>query len=434
MLNQLKNLPFNFSSLVVIDPMGGSQNPLGLISAQTKISRKIFPQFTVLTNNPRYHSLLCGIIATLNSNHQKIDPREIRKAEVLWGLAQAMNNSDGSSPSPINIRRYKALFESVADLKRIDISIVSQAKFGLLEKLGYGVWGHYSRPSQAWLILDPESKSLSTDGAALGQEFNQNTGFRDLLESWFKGKSIPLNNSLKECGSLSSLDPNTVSRAERKAWKNIFDQFLRRANKTRESQINEIWESLPGQEKLSKWLTETSYSNFFNRIESETSISRDSRLSTILKMQNHFEKAAAWIELTFEVQYLLAERGYNIKPLDWNLIIAETRNEIQMYNKVRGDFGIEPLMFKRLEKTVSPNDFLSTILATHKEVQKHKGKGAYLDADGNLLQSGALNCDRALKVLDEIEKDQKINPNFVTFLYRRDWHYQRAAYYKEFCT
>ena len=146
-----------------------------------------------------------------------------------------------------------------------------------------------------------------------------------------------------------------------------------------------------------------------------------------------FERAACWIEFAFEFLYLKAQGREEVellRPSDWDTAFNEAQKHVALYEEARSEFGTQPVIFAQVSQARSIDDFQTAILRVHNEVQNRKNKGAYLDIDGNVLQEGAMNCERTLEVLGRLMEDGQISTDFVRFTYLRDWHYNRAARYK----
>lgn len=425
-------LPFDFTSLVVLDPIGSSLNPLGLLTTQTRLSRQLFPQFTVLTNEPRNHALLCGILSYLTQHNYRVESREIRKAEALWGIAQTFRVKTEGGNKPLNVRRYEIILEQFSSSKKVELDDVITSKFGLMNRLGYGVWGFYARPSQVWRILNASTRKLSDAGMSLGQSFNEETGFSSLLDKWFSGKPISLNQALLDFAQVSRLTADQLGRSEKAQWRSLYNSFRSRAAKSKDVQMDQIWDLLPTVEKIDRWSEESAYPKFFSKFIKKDAAA--SRLHGVVEAQYRFERTAAWIEFAFESMYLFAQENEDLEPLspkDWELIVTETRLEADLYEQVRSDFSPRNLLFAELSQTRTIESYRSKLLEIHNSVQKAKGKSPYLDLSGRLLQYGAMNCERAIAVFSNKASSGQLNPDHLRFVFRRDWHYRKAAKYKE---
>ena len=65
----------------------------------------------------------------------------------------------------------------------------------------------------------------------------------------------------------------------------------------------------------------------------------------------------------------------------------------------------------------------------HTVVQERKGKRPFFDERRSLLQMSQVPFNR---VKSAIEVFEKRGYNVIRYIYRRDWHFMKAARYKEF--
>ena len=406
------DLPFSFSSFVLLNPLGGSANPLGLMSYQSKLARQLLPQFTVLTSKPRYHALLCGIICALNELKIDVSSSSARECEILWGLAQAVLLRDEPDRVivPLNIRRYNRILTTLKENgTTATLEFAKHRKFGLMEHLNYGVWGFYINPSREWRLVNDSFKSLSPLGNKLGKAFLDGTGYVELIKKWYNGKNIS-DRDLKKFGELSSLDQEPT-KDEKSAWSDVLKTFLNDYERLYPA-WTAIWDVLPN-----------------------VNVKRaEGKLGAILEAQSHFDAAANWLEFAFELCYLKSDKnqGVDLKEIDRATLYNECATALNSYEKTRGMFGDQPLLFKEALSAKDFNDLNRKILAVHNFIQDKKSKSPYISREGKMIQSNSLNCERALKFLPELHGKSLAELKQQLFeLYQRDWHFPRAAIYKE---
>ena len=172
------------SEYVVVDTKGGFLDPLGFMRPAGAFQAVLFKQFTVLSNHPAYHGMLCAIWKFLQDNGvspaQQGFSRKFREIEVFWGLLNALHGIP-----VLNVRKYKQLAEG----ESFSLHNVPR-QHSLYTRLAYGTLGHYTQPSISWGFLLPGGKAMSAEGMQLAKamEGRGSKGLQYWLARWAQGK------------------------------------------------------------------------------------------------------------------------------------------------------------------------------------------------------------------------------------------------------
>ena len=175
-----------FSEYVVSERVSSFLDPLGFMRPAGVLSEKLFEQFTVLSNHPGYHGVLCAILKFLSEREPRQRMplgRDFRRAEVLWGILNAMRKS-----AVINIRKYSRLVDGEETIRLDELP----ANHPLYARLGYGTLGHYSQPSISWGLLEKDGRQLTVKGQSLAAaaRLRGEIDLTDWLSRWMDGHEL----------------------------------------------------------------------------------------------------------------------------------------------------------------------------------------------------------------------------------------------------
>lgn len=414
-----------FSLYTPIDEIGGSRNPLGIQGAQTAWIRKFLPQFTVLTSNPRSHGLLCSIYWYFSKNGLKYPKlgfaRNFRLAETLWGLAQTQQEN---RETVININKFENLLKVFGDTDLYSANEIFKKKFDarLFSTISYGTLGFYINPSIRWRMLEEGGKKLTTLGSQLGEAFAVETGFKKLLDEWFSNginiKSTAIEKFSEK--SIMTSHPAKIGKKELKAYEDILNEFI-----ISRKNLHDLWCS--GDPNFSELKSNADeYKNYFKELASIYN------LPDVLDGVCKFERATALIEFLFEYGYCRIKYRDEL-PFDEdrkNLIIKSLSLAVAEYINCGSLFSVSCNVISSIAATRSDFEaYMDTILTEHKRIQTLKGKRNYYNIE-EILQPGAIDSGRVIEILDETKDDTEVFIETIIYYYRKDWHFEKMARYK----
>lgn len=426
-------IPLSFSAFVIQDAAGGSVDPLGLQATFFKLTNLLFPQFTTLTNYPRYHQILCALLLYLqNRVKQPKFNRIFREFENLWGIAQTLYASENENAvAPLNVTKYQPILDESDTSGFISFEKTNHNNTGLFDRLGYGTLGFYTIPSRTWGLV-AENRIVTTPiGEKLGQiVLNQ---FVELLDRWKENKMISLKDKLlKEFSEKIAINPvfSEVPNEEKSIWKCLLSRFIE--NHSPSVFYEHLWTNLPSAEKIDSITLEDKYKSFFPALEKEYETNKG--ICSLLRYCNMFEQFSSSFEFLFELEYFLVqEKDYlenndqtEAKQQIFEYVLAAVPFLLKERSYLRKNLGS---VLENLGKCKTWDKAFPVMVQRHTEVQKKKGKRPYFDENRSLLQFNQVPFDRVKSALDGFHKN---GHDAVRFIYRRDWHFRRAALYKEF--
>lgn len=399
----------SFSSVDLIESLGGSLNPLGLQTSQIAISNIFFPQFTTLTNEIRNHNILCGLLLGLKENNIEITPKSIRKAENLWGWLQTslIVEEKADIDSPLNIQKYTEIYKSQKGL------INSQKWFQ--GRLSYGLYGFHIQPSIKWGLVEKDGKTLTSQGTKLAEAFYQDSKFNALLKRWLSEETIDFRNkhNLKYAKQCSLVQ---MGEGEQNCWKEIIKEYVRST-----SYFKNLWDLLP----TSGSITSNTLKGIY-KVKSTEIVER-------IEFQQRFEKVYSLSNFFFDLLYYYAEEKENLTktnvkpPVIFDLLKDDFQKHLKAFNDKDKFKTPEAVLLLNMNLT-DFDSFFSSILGHHRKIQQMKAKSAYFDENFSVLQYGQENFDLLKKVLIH---DKGISLETIQEIYKVDWRFGRASNYKK---
>ena len=423
-----------FSSYVIMDTAGSSLDPLGIQSSFSSMTSKIFPQFTVLSNYPRYHIVLCAIIDYIQ---KRADARQFalifREYENLWGIAQTVRSTeDTDALAPVNVTKYKPVIEELGS--HISFGAVSRKNYPtLFQRLGYGALGFYLAPSKRWgLVSDKRIPENTPIGKQLGDLLLND--FRVLFDMWRDGKNISFTSNLfKIFGEKTAINPefSRVPKNEKSVWKDILELFIQKQSPS--SFYKNLWDYLPSMEYIASVLSDQeTYGSFFPTMIDI--YSDNDKVTAFLDYCNHFEQFTTAFEFLFELEYALIQNSEFFSEE----ALLEIKEEVFAHLKGAAPFLLKDTVYLKrgLQKVLE--DFQNckswekgfvVMTKRHMDVQGGKKKRPFFDESHSLFQLNQVPFNR---VKNAVETFEESGFKGVRHAYRRDWHFMRAARYKEF--
>ena len=212
-------LPFSTTLFTQEDSKEGSVNYLGVGEYVQYWTDKLFPQFTVLTNNPREHGIVCSILKFMKDHKIENKHTNFRDFEAFWGLVLT---SHSDLASPINVTKYQKALEDGRPLTLSDI----RKNRNIYNRLGYGLYGFYINPSIKWHLVMPDKFNLTPSGEKLADYFLKDLGLERYFSDWNKGKAF----NFSELDSLANLLqvnlPADDLGKEKKYWEKTIEYFF----------------------------------------------------------------------------------------------------------------------------------------------------------------------------------------------------------------
>jgi len=406
-----------FSRYVALELGSSSVDPLGFLRPSGALSRQLFPQFTVLSNHPSYQGFLAFSYRFLE--REGVTPakrefaRRFRDLEILWGTLNAR-----AGTSVTNITKFSRL-SGEDDLK------LSQAKkrSWLYARLNYGALGHYSNPSIAWRILEPDGSRLSEVGNRLADSWSsrQNTDFEDLAKKWWKDEAVFSSSSYAEypdkfqLGSAPSID-------EERVWAELIELTCKNNTPTAP-----LWKLPLLQKTIKLWKDEQNYPDYFPSILQH--FNGYPELCRRIKLCEHFELMAGMIQFVFEWEYVkrldeVKTFGFNPGKLPEMVSKLLTQVAISFVNESPSEMWGLP---SRFADGCNYEEICRHVLAHHAVHQRNKGAAAFI-VDGQIAvqeRVDAADFKRFFERLSDIKFIDQVS-NAIRWRYKRDWHFGRA--------
>lgn len=407
-----------FTDYVVTETAGESVDPLGYLKPGGALSKKVFRQFTGLSNHPSYQGFLAFAFSYLAKKSITPSKREfarrVRDLEILWGM---LNTKANNSVSIINVTKFKPL----ADLDSLRLSQARQ-RSSLYARLSYGALGHYARPSTAWNILEvgPLGLSLTRHGNELAEAWSNRKGlnFDTLANRWFNGEdlySIPDMEKWQSTYCLSAT-PNDF---EKEVWKSLIENLC-----VKDPIIAPLWEN-PVPEKVLNFLNaEETYSLFFPALQKHYEAYDE--LQIRIERCNRFGRLSSLVLFVFEWEYVRRLEEIRLKELkQGNLPIVVTQEIVKAAKDFISDLEEDWPLPRRLTGITDYQDLARVILDHHAYHQRSKGAAPFIVGDTISVQ-GRVDAKNFINFFDEIRGNPERLAAAVQWRYPRDWHFQRA--------
>ena len=412
-----------FSEYVVSERVSSFLDPLGFMRPAGVLSEKLFEQFTVLSNHPGYHGVLCAILKFLSEREPRQRMplgRDFRRAEVLWGILNAMRKS-----AVINIRKYSRLVDGEETIRLDELP----ANHPLYARLGYGTLGHYSQPSISWGLLEKDGRQLTVKGQSLAAaaRLRGEIDLTDWLSRWMDGheltfKELEVVADHFHLGALPHAD-------ERREWRKLIDAWKFSRPVTRS-----LWDSPV---------------EFSNLVAAETDADQHHQfitglpekypsLASPLRAVADFEVLSGFVQFVFDLrlarlQYASAgieDLSNALKKEIAQVIIERARDSVLVAEPRLDASGL----FARLASSAPAYDALERIVCEHHVAhQRAKGVSPFFDGEQLLLRD---KVDRAeLGAFTESvaqARSAEAALRMLGFRSRRDWHFGRCRRYYDF--
>lgn len=415
-------LPFSTTLYTIEDNKEGSVNYLGVGEYVQYWTDKLFPQFTVLTNNPREHGILCAILKFMKDHKVENKRTNFRDFEAFWGLVLT---SQPDLASPINVTKYQKVLEGRDSLSVKDV----RKSRNIYNRLGYGLYGFYINPSVKWHLVMPDKFNLTPSGEKLANYFLKDLGLEKYFSDWNKGKSFKFDELDKLADSLQVNLPAEELGKEKKIWEQAIEYFFQHFPEVKDPWLVNLSEL--GLDELRS--DSGSYGSFLPSIHEKYIAVSQENLAHAIQCLIHLERSLAISEFIFDFEYL-ARCQY--KPSDFKFEISDNLKSELMDNLSTEsskyiDMAIGSKVFPPLKENVSSYDeYLSLLIKRHIKVQTYKNKAIYMN-EREILSIGEVNPNKLKAILNEPEEKQLQE---IFFQYRKDWHFNRfLKYYRYMC-
>lgn len=410
-----------FTEYVVTDKVANVVDPLGFMRPAGVLASRMFSQFTVLFNHPAYVGVLCAILQVMAERQLPLKrgfSLAFRRAEVLWGLAQA-----AADRPVLNIRRYGRLVESLARsgaaLRLRDIAPADP----LFTRLGYGTLGHYLQPCVQWGWVVPDGRSLTAAGHALADaaSFRAGLDLRDALRGWLDGDAFDIA-QLVALGQAFALD-TAPSTAERRCWRERIEDWVGRHPTTAP-----LWRDPLGIDDLQGLARDAqAHANGIAALPQ-----RYPTLAASMRALADFETLAGVAQFAFDLQLAQAQfDGDQLPPLAPGLLatLAAEAGRLAGVSELLRDRRLDAGgLFASIAVMASQPDALpQVVLRHHVAHQRAKGVAPLIDECGLRLKD-RVDRDEFAKTLEELVGSESTAECLrqLAFRSRRDWHLRRC--------
>lgn len=407
-----------FSEYVIVEKPGVFIDPLGFLKPSRALQDTLFRQFTVLSNHPAYHGVLCAIWQSCDdagvrpgaNNHALF----FRQLELFWGL---MNAAQGGSV--INVNKYKQLLAHRMGIKRI------AADHSIFQRLAYGTLGHYSRPSMEWGLLSDSGRALVDDGHRLAHAFSNRSGMDFIAEMnrWRRGEEFSLER-LAKLGEVFHLTAS-ASQVERAAWRDILAKRMKR-----EPQTRALWDApLPLDEMAEADKSAAAYCSYQAGLTQ-----RYGAMADRLHVVQTFERLSGAVQFVFDLNLasLQFRDGAELQPLSDPEDLAHAIVELATKAVSMGVVDAGRLFFSLAATRRRYADVCDVIAQHHWSHQRSKGVSPYFDATGLLIRDKVQRAEMGatLEALEHAPTSQA-RMDLLHYRSRRDWHFHRCRTYHD---
>lgn len=415
-----------FSEYVVSERVSSLMDPLGFMKPAGVLGDQLFQQFTVLSNHPAYHGVLCVILKFLSDREQRRGTsigREFRRAEILWGVLNAMHKS-----TVINIRKYARLVDDAEDTRKISLDAIPTTH-PIYARLGYGTLGHYAQPSISWGLLEKDGRRLTAAGQRLAASaaVRGDVDLNEWLTRWMDGRELAIGDlqAVAERFHIAAMPAST----EREVWVDLIDAWTSANPATRC-----LWES-----PLEAGLLEAADADPAQHDEYLAVLAvRYPSLGKPVRAVVEFEALSGYIQFVFDLQLAhlqYADAGFEELqgPLKQELAqfaITLARDSIPA-GEPRLDAGG---IFARLAASrPHPQDIDHLVCDHHVAHQRGKGVSPLMEK-GQLLVRDKIDRAELGKFIEMLV--QAVGPEdhlrLLRYRSRRDWHFGRCRRYHDY--
>lgn len=410
-----------FSEYTVVARPEQSLDPLGFTQFFSTLRGRLYPQFTVLSNSPTYHGVLTLVYELLAT--RQLTPgsedfsRRFREAECLWGLSCV-----AAGNSVLNITKYEAILTGRDAIRLEDVGRGN----ALYRSLAYGTLGHYSGPSAAWGLLDQGGKHLTPVGTALAKAFARRgkQSLREAMTRWLDGIAITPD-ELISLGKAYGLDSPPTD-AEREAWEKAVSAWSLRSGP-----CAVLWKRPLDQEELDSLRKDAMhYHNFFPTLSERY---RD--LADVLQQARCFETMSALCQFIFTREYLLChDEGNILPPGDLEMNVAQQLSKLAQESRATANRQMTRNWMTALADTTDYSSSAELIVQHHIHHQESKGAQPYFDKDRRLYVRERFDRKGFTTLHEELSMltTPTAQIDYLTFAYRRDWHFDRALRYARY--
>lgn len=413
MLSRMK-----LSEFVIVERAGIFIDPLGFLKSSRSLQDTLFEQFTVQSNHPSYHGLLCAVWARLAKQGLAPDhddyPRRFRELELLWGLLNAIKGQ-----SVINVNKYRQLVNPTMGLRRVP------SGHSIYQRLGYGTLGHYSRPSMAWGMLTRSGRRLDVAGEKLAAAFagRQGMDFSVWLQRWQQGEDFSQEglDQLADTFNISA----SPSGAERASWRSMIAAWTLQRPDTRP-----LWERPVPLAELDRF----QQSALQYRSQFAWLMERYPSLAPRIAVIEDFERLSGVAQFVFDMH--LASLEFSGTPalpafagkdeLAKEVVALAARARSLQEADSGGLFAAmaaSPPRYAALEEV---------IVRHHWAHQKAKGVSPYFNDKEILVRDKVPRAEigQTLEALSASASVERVIDH-LQFRSRRDWHFRRCAVYHD---
>lgn len=421
------NLPFNTTLYTPEDDKENSVNYLGVGESVQFWTDRLFPQFTVLTNNPREHGILCAILKFIHDKKIKNTPEVFRDFEAFWGLLLC---SHEELSSPINVTKYNKALEVTSILRLKDIK-----KHGIYKRLGYGLLGFYINPSIKWGLVKKNRKTLLPAGERLANHYLKTLKLESYLNKWWEGQQVDFS-KLSTLAENLQLDLAADERRpeEGEAWKFVLTNYLNKLKNAVSGSIAEaIWNTDIRELDLGSYVADADvYQSFFTKLSEYYKEMDKKELSEIIQGLGALEQALSICEFIFDFEYL-SRSQYRNPEIKFELEIEFKNTLITSLQAAVADYTrfvkISTRLFSPLTKNVDSYDqIVKVLIDQHCDVQSRKNKVIYMDQN-SILSAGEINQDKLKNILTTAPEKRLAQ---IMYEYRKDFHFLRFLKYYEY--
>mgnify|MGYP003640069169 CR=1 FL=1 len=421
-------LPFDTTLFTLEDEKESSVNYLGVGEYVQFWTDRLFPQFTVLTNNPREHGILCAILNFIHDQKLKNDPNVFRDFEAFWGL---LLSAQDELSSPLNVTKYKKALENTSKLSLKDI----KNKHGIYKRLGYGLFGFYINPSIKWGLVNKDRKTLSLAGNQLANYYLKKLNLESYLLKWKEGEQVDFSKLSNLAEDLRiDLPVASLNAEEASAWKLVLSSYLNEPKGVLKMQIDDaLWKTDIRELDLGACVSNADiYQSFFFKLATHYREMRKEELSLIVQGLQSLEQALSICEFIFDFEYL-SRSQYKNPDIKFELesefketLVNVLRSAVDNYQRLSPN---SIRLFPPLTKNIDTYDqVVIALIDQHCAVQGRKNKVVYMD-QSSILSVGEINQDKLKNILITDHKNRLAQ---ITYEYRKDFHFLRFLKYYEY--
>lgn len=411
------------SEYVVVDTRGGFLDPLGFMRPASAFQAGLFRQFTVLSNHPGYHGILCAIWKFLQDNGgspgQPGFSRRFREVEIFWGLLNALQDVP-----VLNVRKYKRLAEEDSfSLRRVP------RQHSLYARLAYGTLGHYTQPSISWGFLQSGGKAISEEGLRLARAMEGRCpkGLQHWLARWAQGETLDAAQCTALAHTLNLRASGTA--AERAVWQSQIDRWVEANPRTKP-----IWDApVPLADLEEAQTSAEAYAAQYARL-----IQLYPTLEADIVAMAEFERLAGAVQFLFDRKLLGLEYASG-KMRDEPAVVKElpaAMVKVAARAASRGG-AFEPAnLYSTLAQTQPTLEAVEKVICDHHiRHQKRKGVSPFLGEAG-LLVRDTVDRPEYADAVESLDQAGSVDGAMdkLQFRSRRDWHFRRCRVYSDWAT